>query len=49
MVKSLFGNAKYKNDVSVSMTGFIGGVRRTGSVDSGHLKGFAIIIDIIPL
>jgi len=49
IVKSLFGKTIYENDVSVSMTGFIGSVRQTGSVDSGHLWGFARIIHIIPL
>ncbi len=46
IVKNLFGKTIYENDVSMSMTGFIGSVRPTGSVNEGHLKGFARIIDI---
>ena len=49
IVKSLFGKTIYENDVSVSMTGFIGSVRQTGSIDSGHLWGFARSIHIFPL
>lgn len=43
---SLFEKKIYENDISLSITGFIGIVRQTGSIDAGHLKGFAKFIDI---
>jgi hypothetical protein len=49
VVKSLFGKTIYENDISLSITGFIGSVRQTGSVDGGYLKGFTRIIEINPL
>jgi len=49
IVKSLFGKTIYENNISVSLNGFIGSVRPTGSVDPGHLKGFTRIAYITPL
>lgn len=49
IVKSLFGKTIYENDISLSITGFIGSVRQTGCVDGGYLKGFTRIIEITQL
>jgi hypothetical protein len=49
IVTSLLGKTIYENDICVSLKGFIGSVRPTGSIDSGHLKGFALIAIISQL
>ena len=49
IVSSLLGKTIYENNISVSLKGFFGSVRPTGSVDPGHLKGFTRIVYITAL
>jgi len=46
---SFSGTKTYRNNISVSLKGFIGRVCPTGSIYSGFLKGFAMITSITPL
>ena len=49
IILSFSGIKIYKNNISVSLKGFIGKVCPTGSIYAGCLTGFAMITSITPL
>jgi len=48
-VSKIFRMATYKEDVIVSVRGFIGMVQPTGGLSDGFLSGYSLITSVVPL
>jgi hypothetical protein len=48
-VYEIFRKTTYKEDINVSIKGFIGMVQPTGGLSDGFLSGYSLITSIIPL
>jgi|GEM_PF-3555008 len=48
-VYEIFRKTTYKEDINVSIEGFIGMVQPTGGLSAGFLSGYSLITSIIPL